>query len=78
MSEKVELKPCPFCGGTEFVEGYQGGYGALASKEGAWLGASLYHVICRDCGSILRVPAATDEDLDRLCCHYTLTIKGNN
>ena len=52
--KEIKLSACPFCGGTEFVEGYQGGYGALASKEGAWLGASLYHVICRDCGSIVR------------------------
>ncbi len=35
-------------------------------------------LICRDCGAVLRIPAATDEDLDRLCCHYTLTIKGNS
>ena len=35
-------------------------------------------LVCRDCGGRLRIPAATDEDLDRLCCHYTLTIKGNN
>lgn len=33
-------------------------------------------LVCRECGSMLRIPAATDEDLDRLCCHYTLTIKG--
>ena len=35
-------------------------------------------LVCRECGSMLRIPAATDEDLDRLCCHYTLTIKGRN
>lgn len=33
-------------------------------------------LICADCGARLRVDAATDEDLDRLCCHYTLKIKG--
>lgn len=33
-------------------------------------------LVCRSCGGKLRIPAATDEDLDRLCCHYTLTIKG--
>lgn len=33
-------------------------------------------LICPQCGGALRVPAATDEDLDRLCCQYTLTIKG--
>ncbi len=34
-------------------------------------------LICADCGARLRVDAATDEDLDRLCCRWTLQIKGN-
>lgn len=34
-------------------------------------------LVCSDCGGRLRIGAATDEDLDRLCCHYTLTIKGS-
>ena len=34
-------------------------------------------LVCNDCGGKLRIGAATDDDLDRLCCHYTLTIKGN-
>ena len=33
-------------------------------------------LICSDCGARLRIPAATDEDLDRLCCHMRLEIKG--
>lgn len=33
-------------------------------------------LICADCGARLRIDAATDEDLDRLCCNWTLTIKG--
>lgn len=33
-------------------------------------------LICRDCGAKLRIDAATDEDLDRLCCRMTLKIKG--
>lgn len=33
-------------------------------------------LICAGCGARLRIDAATDEDLDRLCCHYTLKIKG--
>ncbi len=33
-------------------------------------------LVCRQCGGKLRLPAATDEDLDRLCCQYTLTIPG--
>ena len=31
---------------------------------------------CRGCGGRLRLPAATDEDLDRLCCQMKLTIRG--
>ena len=34
-------------------------------------------LVCKECGGRLRIGATTDEDLDRLCCHYTLTIKGN-
>lgn len=33
-------------------------------------------LICADCGAKLRIPAATDEDLDALCCHIKLLIPG--
>ena len=33
-------------------------------------------LICRRCGARLRLPAATDRDLDDLCCHMTLVIPG--
>ena len=33
-------------------------------------------LICVDCGAKLRIPAATDEDLDELCCHMKLVIPG--
>ena len=33
-------------------------------------------LICRDCGAKLRLPAATDRDLDDLCCHMKLVIPG--
>jgi len=33
-------------------------------------------LICADCGARLRIDAATDEDLDRLCCNWTLKIGG--
>ena len=33
-------------------------------------------LICSSCGGRLRLNAATDEDLDQLCCQYTLTIPG--
>ncbi len=31
---------------------------------------------CGDCGRRLRIPAATGEDLEELCCQATLTIGG--
>lgn len=33
-------------------------------------------LICKACGGKLRLPAATDEDLDSLCCQMKLTIHG--
>ncbi|MBR0280472.1 MAG: hypothetical protein IJQ81_02640 [Oscillibacter sp.] len=35
---------------------------------------SAVDLICPDCGGRLRIPAATDRDLDDLCCHMKLTI----
>ncbi|MBQ9493177.1 MAG: hypothetical protein IJR54_05515 [Oscillibacter sp.] len=37
---------------------------------------SAVDLICADCGGRLRVPAATDRDLDDLCCHLRLVIPG--
>jgi len=31
---------------------------------------------CGDCGALLRLSAATDRDLDDLCCHMKLVIPG--
>ena len=33
-------------------------------------------LVCRDCGAKLRIPAATDRDLDDLFCHMKLVIPG--
>ena len=61
--KEIRITACPFCSGTEFAVGYQGGYGALASKEGAWLGVPLYHTVCRDCGSVVRSYVKNPEKL---------------
>ena len=37
---------------------------------------SAVDLVCRDCGAKLRVPAATDRDLDDLCCHMKLVLPG--
>ena len=33
-------------------------------------------LICKECGAKMRIPAATDRDLDDLCCHMKLVIPG--
>ena len=37
---------------------------------------SAVDLVCRACGAKLRIPAATDRDLDDLCCHMKLVIPG--
>lgn len=37
---------------------------------------SSVELICADCGRKLRIPAVTGEDLEDLCCKYTLQIGG--
>ena len=40
------------------------------------VGATYVDLVCADCGARLRIDAATDEDLDRLCGRWTLKIGG--
>ncbi len=48
------VQRCPFCGGTEMIEAYQTGYGSVTALSNKLGGVSLYHTICRDCGSVVR------------------------
>lgn len=47
---------CPYCGETEFVEGKQDGYGTVtpANKVLTLKSQDLYHVICLNCGTVVR------------------------
>jgi len=47
-----------------------------SSRYGMEVRRSAVDLICRDCGAKLRIPAATDRDLDDLCCHMKLVIPG--
>ena len=49
----IKINQCPFCGCTEFVYGYQSGYGAVTGNQTLLSGQWLYHVICRNCGSVV-------------------------
>ena len=45
-------------------------------KYGMEIRRAAVDLICRECGGKLRLPAATQKDLDDLCCHMTLEIPG--
>ena len=47
-----------------------------SSRYGMEICRSAVDLVCRDCGAKLRIPAATDRDLDDLCCHMKLVIPG--
>ena len=47
-----------------------------SSRYGMEIRRSAVDLICRDCGAQLRISAATDRDLDDLCCHMKLVIPG--
>lgn len=51
-----DVEKCPYCGKEEFVEGVQGGYAAIApaTKVLTFKSAALYHVICLNCGAIVK------------------------
>ncbi len=45
---------CPYCGSTEMIETFQGGYGAAVATSNKLGGCALYHSVCRKCGSVVR------------------------
>ena len=45
---------CPYCGGTEMIESFQTAYAAVTATSNKLGGCSLYHSICRKCGSVVR------------------------
>ena len=47
-----------------------------SSRYGMEIRRSAVDLVCRDCGAKRRIPAATDRDLDALCCHMKLVIPG--
>ena len=48
------VRRCPFCGGTEMIEAFQSAYGAVTATDNKLGGVSLYHTVCRKCGSVVR------------------------
>lgn len=51
---KIKIVQCPYCNGTQFVNGYQTFHGSVVSKEGSFKSQELHHKICLSCGSVVR------------------------
>ncbi len=55
MKEEILNEKCLHCGAKENVIGKQAGYSVVnPDKKVAWTGEILYHVICLNCGSVIR------------------------
>ena len=52
------------------------GCGCGSTDYGITVGWSSVDVVCARCGAVLRLPAATHDDLEALCARYTITIPG--
>ena len=50
--------------------------GCGKSDYGIKVGYSSVDVVCAHCGAVLRMNAATPDDIDTICSQYTLTIPG--
>lgn len=59
---KLEIKECPYCKGTEFVTGIQEGYAEIKG-EGVLTSTTLKHIICRECGCVVRSYVENPEKL---------------
>lgn len=60
MTDKY-VSRCPYCGGTDMIETYQNG--ATTVVGNVFRGAVLYHVICKNCGNVVRSYVKTPEKL---------------
>lgn len=51
-----KIEKCPYCGKQEFIEGIQSGYAAIApaNKVFTFKQQVLYHVICLNCGAVVK------------------------
>ena len=50
---EIHLQRCPFCGDTEFIQARQYAPEAYIAGE-ALFGQELKHIVCRNCGSVVR------------------------
>lgn len=55
MNQEKKEEKCPYCGSQEFVEGIQAGYASISpNKVLTFKSATLYHLICLNCGAVVK------------------------
>lgn len=60
--KEIKIEKCPFCGGSEFIDGRMGANGGVRIEKGIH-GASVHALVCRDCGSVVRSYVSDAEKL---------------
>ena len=59
----VKIDKCQYCGGEEFIEGWEGSYGGVYVSTGGIRNQALYAIVCRNCGSVVRTFCKNPEKL---------------
>ena len=50
---KLPMEQCPWCGGQEFVVGYQGYEAMMTYTPQGLTGKRIQHLLCKRCGMVL-------------------------
>lgn len=61
--KEVKIEKCPYCGGEEFIETSIGSYGSAVLFTSVTRNAILKTLVCRSCGSVVRLFTETPEKL---------------
>ena len=61
--KEVKIEKCQYCGGDEFIEVRIASYGGAYVTTGGLRTDALFGIICRDCGSVVRIFCKTPEKL---------------
>lgn len=64
MAYPIKDERCPYCGNSEFIQALSQGQGSVFGIENQWgMGQPLHHIICRRCGSVVRIYVRNPEAL---------------
>lgn len=61
--KEIKIEKCPFCGGSEMIEGRMGALGGVSIETKGMHASAVHALVCRDCGSIIRSYVSDAEKL---------------